>query len=119
MISGFDSTAGGTKTVTVTYEGKTATFMVIVEATLASIAVTGPTKTNYAIGEALDLTGIELTAAYSDGSSEIIPVTADMISGFDSVAAGQKTVTVTYQGKTDVFMVTVEDRGGTIDAIIY
>jgi hypothetical protein len=119
MISGFDSTAAGTKTVTETYQEKTATFTVIVEVTLVSIGVTGPTKTSYAIKEALDLTGIELTAAYSDGSSEIIPVTVDMVSGFDSVAAGQKTVTVTYQGKTATFMVTVEDRGGTIDAIIY
>ena len=41
---------------------------------------------------------------YSDGTTETVELTADMMSGFDTAATGKKTVTVTYGGKT----VTVE-----------
>ncbi|GHU10808.1 hypothetical protein FACS1894151_10390 [Spirochaetia bacterium] len=73
---------------------------------LVSIAVTNePTKTTYAIGEALDLTGLVVTATYSDGSTE--PVTTTNASDFDSTTAGNKTVTITYNEKTATFIVTV------------
>jgi len=78
--------------------------------TLVSINVTTqPTKTVYAIGESLSTAGMVVTAAYSDGSTAA--VTGYTTSGFDSSSAGQKTVTVTYEGATTTFTVTVS--GGT------
>ena len=73
-VSGFSSATTGTKTVTVTYEGFTATFTVTVkEPTITGITVkTQPTKTEYWAGESLDTTGLTLTATYSDGSTEEI-----------------------------------------------
>ena len=61
-------------TITVTYtEGgvaKTATQAITVKG-LSSIAITNPpTETSYSVGDTLDLTGIEVTATYSDGSTE-------------------------------------------------
>lgn len=49
-----------------------------------------------------DLTGIVVTAHYSDGSSE--PVTGYTLSG--TIAEGSNTVTVSYGGKTTTFTVT-------------
>jgi uncharacterized protein YkuJ len=109
--SGFSSTTGGDKTVTVTYEGKTATFTVTVIAvgtTISNIEVqTEPTKTVYTIGESLDTTGMVVVARYSDGTT--VAVTDYTTSGFNSSTEGQKTVTVTFSGKTATFTVTVYD----------
>ena len=79
------------------------------EPTLESISVEGPTKTEYAIGEELDLSGLKVTAHYSDGSSEEIAVEECEISGFDSETAGDKVVTVSYGGKTAEFTVVVNE----------
>ena len=112
-VSGFDSSTAGEKTITVTYQGKTAAFKVTVKetekpvVTLESITVSGPTKTEYKIGEELDLTGLVVIAHYSDGSYQ--EVTDYEVSGFDSAAAGEKTVTVTYQGETVSFKITVKE----------
>jgi len=76
--------------------------------TLKSIAVTTqPTKTVYNLNEPLDTTGMVVTASYSDGSKEVVPAGAYTTSGFSSTTAGQKTVTVSYEGKTTTFKVTV------------
>lgn len=100
-------TAGQTNTVTVSYGGKTTTFEVTVneEVTLSSISATY-TGGSVAAGTTLEqLTGITVTATYSDGSTS--PVSGYELSG--NLTAGQtNTVTVTYQGKTATFEVTVE-----------
>ena len=112
-VSGFDSSTAGEKTITVTYQGKTAAFKVTVKepekpvVTLESITISGPNKTEYKIGEELDLTGLVVIAHYSDGSYQ--EVTDYEVSGFDSAAAGEKTVTVTYQGETVSFKITVKE----------
>jgi len=73
--------------------------------TLVSISVTTlPTKIVYNIGETFDPAGMVVTATYSDATSEAVTGTP---SGFDSSTAGNKTITVTYNGKTAVFSVNV------------
>ncbi|MDR2446330.1 MAG: leucine-rich repeat protein [Treponema sp.] len=108
-ISGYDSSAEGSKTLTVTINGKTASFTVTVaSSSLTSITVSSPpTKTVYAVGEALDLTGLVVTGTYSDGSTKTEAVAPANISGYDSSAEGSKTLTVTINGKTASFTVTV------------
>jgi uncharacterized repeat protein (TIGR02543 family) len=111
-ISIFDSSSIGVKTLTITYSGKTATFTVtVVEVTSISIK-TQPTKTRYAIGEALDLSGLELTVNYSDSTTETLTppegINASYITGFSSASAtASQTVTVTFGGKTANFTVKV------------
>ncbi|MCI7350964.1 MAG: DUF4214 domain-containing protein [Ruminococcus sp.] len=111
MVSGFDSTKSGTQTVTVTYEGKTDSYSVSVK----TAAVTGievsvtPSKTSYYVGDTLDLSGGKITVSYEDGSSKVMDITSAMVSGFDSTKSGTQTVTVTYEGKTDSFDVTVNE----------
>lgn len=111
------SIADGSNTITVTYEGMTATFTVTgveeePEVTLSSISATY-TGGNVAVGTAVtDLTGITVTAHYSDGSTA--PVTGYTLSG--EIAEGSNTITVSYGGKTTTFVVigeAEEDSGLT------
>ena len=98
----------GTKTITVTYEGKTCTFNVTVKNNeLEKIEVnTMPDNTQYYVGDTLDTTGLTLTATYTNGTTKTIS------SGFICSptvfnTAGTQTVTVTYDDKTCTFDVDV------------
>lgn len=76
--------------------------------TLTGISISkAPTKTVYALGEPLDVSGLELKLTYSDGSTELV-TNGFSVQGFESETAGTKTITVTYGGKTTSFSVTVE-----------
>jgi hypothetical protein len=67
-----------------------------------------------AVGTAVTaLTGIVVTAHYSDGTSET--VTGYTLSG--SIAEGENTVTVSYGGKTTTFTVTGVAESGGSDAV--
>lgn len=107
-LSGFDSSSAGTKTITVTASGKTATFEITVsEASITAISVTTmPDKVNYHIGKEFDSTGIVITATASDGNT--IDVTKDCTySKLDSSSPKQSEVTVYYRNLTCTFEVTI------------
>lgn len=107
---------GGKAAITVTSadESETKTYTVTFNAfTLASLKVTGPTKTEYAIGDKLDTAGLKVTAVYQSGDkTKEVPVALDdpqlAIGSFDSTAAGKKAITVSYRGVTATFNVTVK-----------
>jgi predicted outer membrane repeat protein len=66
-----------------------------------------PDKTEYTIGEELDLTGLVVTAHYEnhpDGEVHLI----SKITGYDKNQVGEQTVTVTFRGKSTSFTVTVK-----------
>ncbi len=78
------------------------------EATLSSISVqTNPTKLTYYIGDTFNSSGLVVKLNYSNGTSSTI-TSGFTISGFNSTSAGTKTVTVSYEGFTDTFTVTVK-----------
>ena len=74
-LSGYELDHTGTVTITVTYEGKEATFDVTVlerqepEATLKSLEITQTGKTEYKTGEEFSTEGMEVTVYYTDSSS--------------------------------------------------
>lgn len=68
---------------------------------LSSLAlVSAPAKKQYRTGEKLDLTGMILEAAYTDGTKERLTGDDCVISGFDSSSPGTKTVKISYGGKS-------------------
>lgn len=81
---------------------------------LESISITTPPdKTTYTVGDALDLTGMVVTAEYSDDTSKTVTgYTTDPAQGTTLDTAGTITVTVTYTegdiSKTAAFDVTVD-----------
>ena len=59
--------------------------------------------------DALDVTGGKLTLTYSDNTTTVIDLTADMVTGFDNTKLGQQRLTVTYEGCTTYLNVTVQE----------
>ncbi|MFW2512274.1 carbohydrate binding domain-containing protein [Demequina sp. SO4-13] len=82
-------------------------------ATVESIEVAQlPTKTDYMVGDALDLDGLEVTATWTDSATSVLTADEFTVTGFDSSAAGDVTLTVTYDADTSIttsFDVTVTD----------
>ena len=107
--SGFDSSKPGKQKITVSYGGKSDSFEIeILSVSVVSISVTPPVKTSYYVGDALYTGGMTVTASFSNGTSS--DVTGDAaLSGFDSTSAGEKTVTVSYGGKTAQFKVKIDE----------
>ncbi len=104
-VGGFSGDVG-VNIVTVTYGDFTVTFDVEVEEIrVTSISITAlPYKLDYIEGEALDITGLEVTAYYNNGTEE--RVNEYTVDGYTSTK-GIKTITVSYDGCTDTFAVTV------------
>ena len=120
-----DMNAAGTYTVTVSYtEGevtKTDSFEITVkdaavepgEAVLTGIEAAAPEKTVYTVGDKLDLTGLKITASYSDGATKDVTEAADVdTSASDMDKAGTYTVKVSYTENgitvSDTFQIKVE-----------
>jgi len=100
--------SAGTKTVTVSYSGKSTSFTVTVNSVaVSSISVYAtPNRTQYRVGDSLDTAGLRIKVNYADGSTEYIT------SGFTCSptyfsSIGTKAITVSYGGKTTSFYVTV------------
>lgn len=96
-------TQTGSRTVTVSYTEsgvtKTASFTVEVEPIYPTVIhITTPAnKTTYNLGETLDLTGLVVTATYSDGSKKVVTdYTVNPAEGFTFTRAGTQTVSITY-----------------------
>ena len=78
------------------------------KAVIDSIAVNSIThKTAYTKGEALDVSNLTILVTMSDGETRTENVTADMVSGFEPNTEGTQTLTITYEGKTTTYNVTV------------
>ncbi len=67
-----------------------------------------PNKVSYRIGEALDLSGLKVIATDNNGGRHELEKSQYTVSGFDSKTSGRKTVTVTSEGKSGSFVVSVE-----------
>ena len=114
-LSAFNPAAVGSQTITVKYNipGTIAdkSFAVTV-VDLARIDInTDEVKKEYTKGESFNYDNIIVKAVYTDGKidvlSEEVAVGPSNFSGFSSAAGGEKTITVTYNGKTATFKVDV------------
>ena len=86
-----------------------------------------PAKTTYVVGETLNIAGMVVTATYGGGSSGTVtgyttsPAVGDRLN-----TIGKQTVIVGFEGKTDSFIITVNDIPGTggghayeMDGVLY
>ena len=123
----------GEKAITVYYEGYSDTFTLTVadaESALETLAVTGPTKTEYNVNDTADFAGLTLTASYKaefETEDEVIPVNQfaakgvsvffddELITDYSDVTnvhlrgSNAYTVVVQYLGKTAEFTITVNN----------
>lgn len=133
-ISGYNKNETGTQTIQLETEGKRVSLEVVVnekepssERVLDSISISKtPNKTDYLVGESLDLTNGKIKLKYYETEGINIVTTYDIINmthsgvtvtGFSSEEEGEKTLTVTYGGKTTTFKVHVNKKQKTIKSI--
>ncbi len=113
------TTEGGNRKVTVSYNGLSIKTYVTVDvnAVLESITVKTLPRTNYIVGEMLNLSGGILTRTYKDGvlPTDEVALSEARVVGYNAEPnffgpySGQ-TLTVEYQGLTTTFDVTVWDK---------
>jgi|GEM_PF-2274574 len=119
----------GTHTISVSYtEGgvtkTTSTTVTVIPVVLDSISITAPpNKTAYTAGESLNLTGMVVTATYSDGSAKAITgYTTNPLNGAVLNTTGIQTISVSYTegGVTKIasFTVTVSAPPVVLDHIV-
>ena len=72
------------------------------------IVLTGEPKANYYKDDVISVAGLTLEVSYKGLEKEVVALTTEMCD-YDFSAAGEKVVTVTYEGKTTTFNVTVEE----------
>lgn len=95
------------QTVSIRYEGKSAslTFTVLQESSLE--IKTMPRKTAYTVGEELDTAGLVLR--YTDSGGKTSEVRNGFQASGSTSTAGRHPVTVTYQGLSATYSITVEE----------
>ena len=79
----------------------------------ANLSITSrPNKTSYYIGDKLNTAG--LTARYTDTSGKSQTITSGFTTNVDMSSAGSKQVTVTYQGVSSTFNISVKTPSVTV-----
>lgn len=88
------------------------------ESRVTKLAVSGSCKTAYVQGEALDLTGLTLTATWSTGETTEVALKDVTVSGFDTNTPGTQTVRLTYKGADARLTVTVTPKSTDITVYV-
>ena len=66
-------------------------------------------KTSYFVGSSLDVNNLTIKVTRNDGTKQIINVSSDMVSGFDSSKIGTQTLTVTYGSYTATYDIEIKE----------
>ena len=82
--------------------------------TVTGLTISGKYKTEYYIGDELDLTGAIFTATWSDDSQTTVDLKDITVTGFDSSARAVLKLTATYSGASCEFTVKILKKGGEI-----
>jgi branched-chain amino acid transport system substrate-binding protein len=120
-VSGFNSATTGLKTVTVTHEGKTATFGVAVfdpeaeEEALGLNILSVPTQQIYNRQEEFNPAGLSVEVVYNTGRKAVLNSTDYTLSGFVAGVVGIYDVTVTFEDVSTSFY--AEVRAVTVQGI--
>ena len=113
-VTGFDTKTPGEQTLTVKYLTFTTTFTITVNAKpveSVSIELTKkPTKTEYIVGDPLDIDGGTFTVHFSDGSTKTLSLENASVTGYNRAVTGEQTLTVRYSNLTTTFAVTVNEK---------
>lgn len=75
-------------------------------------------RVDYAVGDALDVAGMELEVSWSDGAVTTVPVTPAMVAGFDSGHADpNQTLTLSYAGFSTTVAISVLPSAASAGAV--
>lgn len=107
-VSGFDSSAAGTNTLTITYEGLEKQIDIHVS-TSATITLSDGSRTTYLVGD--EFLGAYCIVEYDDGFQRTVSTYGDGLtfSGFDSSTVGRCEITMKYRNITGTATITITD----------
>lgn len=74
-----------------------------------NISVTTLPQLQYYRGDKLNLENAEITVYYENGNIELVPLTIEMLSDFNSDTIGEQLLTIAYDGATSVLKVEVSE----------
>lgn len=80
----------------------------VVKPSCIKLTIGGKYKTEYTIGDALNLTGIQLTAEWTDGTTSEVALKDVTIEGYDKDTVGEQTVSLRYSSAVAYITVTVK-----------
>lgn len=90
----------------------------VTEKRVTKLTLSGSCKTQYTEGEALDLTGLTLTATWSTGETTEVSLEDVTVSGYNKDATGEQAVRLTYQGAEARLTVTVKPKSTDITVTV-
>ncbi len=102
MVSEFSTTSIGEQTLTIKYKEAVAYLTVnVISAPVYSLQVESVEhKTEYVVGEQLNVDGLKILVTYSNGYTSVVDVTADMVTGFNTESTGEKQIVISYGNRT-------------------
>lgn len=101
MVSGFDTTTAGEKNITITFGEKTITVpYTVTDVVATNISIKTPFKTNYYVGDNLDLSNGKVTITYNNSTTKDVTITNSHIVNFSTENVGNFNLNVTVEGKT-------------------
>lgn len=106
-ITNIDTSSVGEKTLTVEYEGFKAEFKVTVSGIKSMTVVEGSVAKKISVGEALDVSGIQVLVVYDDNTSSVVEADALTVSELDTATYGDKKLSITYKGVSIEYTITV------------
>ena len=112
MINGYDANRIGQQDLIVSYQGKSAVVSVSVYDVIRSVEIQADKtfQDEYTVGDTLNLEGLSILVKMASGAQNLVPVTADMVAGYDSSKPGTVTLTVNYEGQSASISVTVKEE---------
>lgn len=90
----------------------------VTEKRVTKLTLSGSCKTQYIQGEALDLTGLTLSATWSTGETTEVSLKDVTVSGYNKDATGEQAVRLTYQGAEARLTVTVKPKSTDITVTV-
>lgn len=112
-VSGYDPFKLGKQTVTISYTEngitKTTTYNVNINNIPVGIAVSGDYKTEFNYGNQYSNTNLKVNYVMADGSTQSIVKKDVLFTGYNPELVGEQVITVSYDGFTTTYNVTVVD----------
>ncbi len=81
----------------------------VTEPVPTGLTVSGTFKTEYVLGEELDLTGIVLTVSFNKGEDKVLELSDVIVGGYDKDKIGDQKVTISYESLVAEIDVTVKN----------
>ncbi|NCA68113.1 MAG: hypothetical protein EOM87_08640, partial [Clostridia bacterium] len=90
------------------------------ERTIVTVSIEeGTIVASYTLHQSIELENARLTLTYSDGFTDTVSITEDMLAGFSTANIGTYTLVVEYEGRsaTLVYTVTQQDTSITVSSV--